>query len=158
MSNKAAAIRIVEVGPRDGLQNVNGFVPTQIKIELIARLREAGLRTIELTSAVSPKAIPQLADCQSVLSAPSVQALQQQQYLRLPVLILNLKGLEVAIKHGIKEVAVVVSATEGFSHANMNCSVEEGLQRAAQVATAARGAGMAVRGLVDILFLDATRS
>jgi hydroxymethylglutaryl-CoA lyase len=148
MSSRAAAIRIVEVGPRDGLQNVSGFIPTTIKIELITRLREAGLQTIELTSVVSAKAIPQLADCQSVLSDPTVATLQKQQCLRLPVLIPNLKGLEIAIKYDIKEIAVFVSATEGFSQANINCSVEEGLQRATKVATAAKLAGLAVRGCV----------
>lgn len=149
MPTKAAAIRIVEVGPRDGLQNVSGFIPTTTKIELITRLREAGLQTIELTSVVSAKAIPQLADCQSVLSDPTVTALQNQQSLRLPVLIPNLKGLAIALKHGVKEIAVFVSATEGFSQANINCSVEEGLQRATEVATAAKLAGVAVRGCVE---------
>ena len=146
MSTQAAAIRIVEVGPRDGLQNLDAFVPTSTKIQLINRLRKAGLQTIELTSAVSPKAIPQLADYKKLLSDPSVKALQQRQGLRLPVLVPNAKGLQVAIEHGVTEVAVFVSATEGFSKANINCTVEEGLQRARTVTELSRRAGMAVRG------------
>ncbi len=146
MVTKSAPVRIVEVGPRDGLQNFSAFVPTSTKLELISRLRDVGLGTIELTSVVSPKAIPQLADCQTVLSSPTVKALQERPALRLPVLIPNTKGLEIAIKHGVKEVAVFVSATEGFSKANINCNVEEGLQRAWKVAKMAQSAGIAVRG------------
>jgi hydroxymethylglutaryl-CoA lyase len=149
MTANTSAVRIVEVGPRDGLQNVNGFIPTTTKIELISRLREAGLQTIEITSVVNPKAIPQLADCRSVLSNPTVAALQNHKSLRLPVLIPNLKGLEIAAKHGVKEIAVFVSATEAFSQANIKCGVEEGLRRATEVAAAAKLAGMAVRGCVQ---------
>lgn len=148
MSTQPPAVRIVEVGPRDGLQNVKGFVPTAIKLDFIARLKDAGLQTIELTSIVSPKAIPQLADCQNLLSDPKVIEWQKQQTLRLPVLIPNLKGVELALKHGVQEIAVFVSATEAFSKANTNCTVAEGLQRARQVAQKARSAGVAVRGYV----------
>ena len=152
MSSRPAAVRIVEVGPRDGLQNVSGFVPTAAKIELIRRLREAGLQTIELTSAVSPKAVPQLADCEVVLSHGMVKDLQAQPGLHLPVLVPNSKGLELAMKHGVKEVAVFVSATEGFSKANINVSVEQGLERAMDVARLARKAGIAVRGFVTYAY------
>jgi hydroxymethylglutaryl-CoA lyase len=144
-------VRIVEVGPRDGLQNITKAIPTATKIELIERLRATGLRTIEITSAVSPKAIPQLADNQQVLSHSSVQALISQTPLRVPVLVPNRKGLEVALKHGVREIAVFVSATEGFSKANTNCTVEEGLRRAKEVVEIAGKAGVQVRGCVNLL-------
>jgi hydroxymethylglutaryl-CoA lyase len=111
MTTKVAPVRIVEVGPRDYLQNVSEFVPASIKIELISLLREAGLTTIEITSVVSPKAIPQLADCQKLLSDNAVKTLQKQQSLRLPVLVPNVKGLEIALRNDVREVAVFVSAT-----------------------------------------------
>lgn len=139
------SVRIVEVSPRDGLQNVATSIPTPTKLALIQRLHAAGLQTIELTSVVSPKAIPQLADCQTVLSDSAVQGLLKTE-TRLPVLIPNVRGLDVAIKHGVKEVAVFVSATEGFSRRNVNCSVKEGLERAKLVAEKAREKGLVIRG------------
>lgn len=139
-------VRIMEVGPRDGLQNIAQSIPTAIKIELIERLRATGLNQIELTSAVSPKAIPQLADNQKVLSHHSVRALIAQPGTRMPVLVPNRQGLELAMKHGVKEVAVFVSATEGFSKANTNCTVEESLRRAGEVAAIAIRSGVDVRG------------
>lgn len=140
------AVRIIEVGPRDGLQNVQQQVPTAVKIELIKRLQAVGLRNIELTSAVSPKAIPQLADNKQLLSNERIQPLFSQSALRFPVLVPNKKGLTLALQHGVKEVAVFVSATEGFSKANINCTVDEGIQRAREVATMAKAAGVQVRG------------
>ncbi|KAL2434139.1 Hydroxymethylglutaryl-CoA lyase, mitochondrial [Exophiala dermatitidis] len=146
------AVRIVEVGPRDGLQNFPRNVPTAVKIEMIKRLYATNLRTIELTSVVSPKAIPQLADCRNVLSNPEVGALLPDQSLRLPVLVPNLKGLDIAVQHKVREVAVFVSASEGFSKANTNCTVEEGLQRAEAVARKALQQGVQVRGYVSSIF------
>jgi hydroxymethylglutaryl-CoA lyase len=148
MTRLSPEVRIVEVGPRDGLQNVQQPISTEVKIELIQRLREAGLQTIELTSVVSPKRIPQLADCQQVLKHPAIKALtvRQPHDLRLPVLVPNSKGLEIALSHGVKEVAVFVSAADGFSKANANCSVEQGIERARSVATAAIAANVTVRG------------
>jgi len=143
-------VRIVEVGPRDGLQNISKAIPTPTKIELIEHLLAAGLRTIEITSAVSPKYIPQLADNQQVLSHSSVQAMISHNPLRMPVLVPNRKGLEFALKHGVREIAVFVSATEGFSKANTNCTVEEGLRRAKEVAEIAGQAAVQVRGCVDL--------
>ncbi|GFF36930.1 hydroxymethylglutaryl-CoA lyase, mitochondrial [Aspergillus lentulus] len=148
------AVRIVEVGPRDGLQNIKEPVPTSVKLELIQRLRATGLRTIELTSVVSPKAIPQLADCRDVLGNESIRQLQGQSGLRLPVLVPNLKGLDIAIEHGVKEVAVFVSATEGFSKANINCTVQQGIERAKAVARKAIECGITVRGYVSCIFSD----
>jgi hydroxymethylglutaryl-CoA lyase len=139
-------VRIVEVGPRDGLQNISASVPTAVKLEFIRRLRAAGLQIIKLTSVVSPKAIPQLADHRKILAADWVQAQLGQSGLQFPVLVPNRKGLSVAQEYGITEVAVFVSATEGFSRANTNCSVEEGLHRAKDVAGLCLASGMKVRG------------
>ncbi|KAF0330624.1 3-hydroxymethyl-3-methylglutaryl-coenzyme a lyase [Colletotrichum asianum] len=145
------SVRIVEVGPRDGLQNVKSPIDTGDKLALIERLRQAGLQNIEITSVVSPKAIPQLADCRQVLSSGLIREwLRSSSDLRLPVLVPNTKGLQIALDHDVREVAVFVSATEGFSRANLNCSVDEGIQRAHQVATKAVSAGLAVRGQVKV--------
>jgi hydroxymethylglutaryl-CoA lyase len=141
-------VRIIEVGPRDGLQNIAKPVPTATKIELIERLRATGLRSIEVTSAVSPKAIPQLADNQTLLSNSVIRTLLVDPSLRLPVLVPNLQGLGLALKNGVKEVAVFVSASEGFSKANTNCTVEEGLRRGSEVAAMAIKSGVQVRGYV----------
>lgn len=143
------SVRIIEVGPRDGLQNIAKAIPTAVKIELIERLRATGLQAIEVTSAVSPKAIPQLADNQTLLSNASIKSLIGQGQIRMPVLVPNVKGLEMALKHGVKEVAVFVSASEGFSKANTNCSVEEGLRRAGEVAERSIREGAQVRGYAD---------
>ncbi|GAB1190851.1 hypothetical protein APSETT444_000016 [Aspergillus pseudonomiae] len=154
MSSAPPSVRIVEVGPRDGLQNIRDPVDTTTKLELISRLRATGLQTIELTSVVSPRAIPQLADCRQVLQNPMIQQLLRTSDLRLPVLVPNLKGFQIAVQHGVREVAVFVSATEGFSRANINGTVEEGLARAKQVASAAVNANIAVRGYVSCIFAD----
>ncbi|RLL96995.1 hypothetical protein CFD26_104220 [Aspergillus turcosus] len=154
MLGTSPAVRIVEVGPRDGLQNISTPIPTATKLELIHRLVKAGLQTIELTSVVSPRRIPQLADCRDLLQHSSVQDLAKDPKLRLPVLVPNLKGLEIARSSGVKEIAVFISATEGFSRANINCTVEEGIQRAKEVALQAIGSGLAVRGYVSCIFAD----
>ncbi|KAL2071961.1 hypothetical protein VTL71DRAFT_11304 [Oculimacula yallundae] len=149
------AVNIVEVGPRDGLQNVSTTVPVDVKLDLVRKLKNAGLRSIELTSVVSPKAIPQLRDCRQLMSSPFIRdTLQKQSDIRLPVLVPNKKGLQVAMDYGIKEIATFVSATEGFSRANINCSVAEGLQRAKEVTTMAKLNGLAVRGYVSCIFAD----
>ncbi|KAL3445992.1 hypothetical protein BJX65DRAFT_280342 [Aspergillus insuetus] len=170
------AVRIIEVSPRDGLQNIPHKIPTSTKVELISRLSRTGVHSIELTSIVSPRAVPQLADCREVLGSEVVRDLQRYRdenredeadgrcggadaaagagVLRLPVLVPNVKGLEIALAHGIREVAVFVSATEGFSRANINCSVEEGLERAVEVAKIAKEKGIAVRGYVSSIFTD----
>jgi len=151
-SSSMTNVRIVEVGPRDGLQNVKTKIPTTTKLDLIHRLRAAGLQNIEITSVVSPQAVPQLADCKHVLSSSRIQALMTDSTLRTPVLIPNLKGLEIAMRHNVKEVAVFVSAAEGFSQANIRCSVQEGLDRARQVAEKARSHGIVVRGYISCVF------
>ncbi|PYI16096.1 aldolase [Aspergillus violaceofuscus CBS 115571] len=151
----SSPVRIVEVGPRDGLQNITTQIPTPIKLELIHHLHQTGLKTIELTSLVSPRRIPQLADCRDLLQHPSIRALAHDSPgLRLPVLVPNLKGLKIAQSLDVKEIAVFVSATEGFSRANINCSVEVGLARAREVVGRAVQDGLAVRGYVSCIFSD----
>jgi len=140
------SVRIVEVGPRDGLQNVQANIPTSTKIELIKRLQSAGLQIIELTSLVSPKAIPQLADSLKILKDEEIRSMVAQNKLQCPVLVPNMKGLETALQLGVREVAVFVSATEDFSMANIKCNVEEGLARARKVATRAHDSNIKVRG------------
>lgn len=140
----AAAVRIMEVGPRDGLQNIKQSIPTPIKVELIQRLASAGLRNIEATSFVSPKWVPQLADGATVMS--QILPMVQQSHISFPVLAPNMKGLENAIKSGAKEVVVFASATEAFSKKNQNCTVEEALGQAQEVAESALSQGIAVRG------------
>ncbi|CAK4033724.1 hydroxymethylglutaryl- lyase [Lecanosticta acicola] len=149
-----SGVRIVEVGPRDGLQNLKSHASTEMKVELIQRLRKTGLKTIELTSIVSPRAVPQLADCRRLLSTKGIQDLQEDDELRLPVLTPNMKGLDIAMEHGVKEVAVFVSASQGFSRANINCSVGEGLSRARNICERAAMEHIAVRGYVSCIFSD----
>jgi len=146
----ANAVRIVEVGPRDGLQNIGNTIPTLTKLELIERLKRAGLQSIEVTSVVSPRAIPQLSDSRILLGDARMQSLLQASDMHWPVLVPNLKGFEVAKQYGVKEVAVFVSASEGFSMANTKCSVQEGLHRARAVAAAAQHCGIMVRGQVSL--------
>lgn len=141
-----ADVRIVEVGARDGLQNISQQVPTDVKLELIRRLHGTGLKTIEVTSIVSPKAVPQLKDARQVLSDAFVRGLHSDSSLRLPVLVPNKKGIDIANQLRVREVAVFVSASEGFSRANINCTVDEGLARARVVCDAAKSFNCVVRG------------
>ncbi|CAI4220192.1 unnamed protein product [Parascedosporium putredinis] len=134
MSFMRNMVRIVEVGPRDGLQNISTHVPTAIKRELIQRLISARFRTVEVTSIVSPKAIPQLADHEKILTDPLLKSHFQRPDIRLPVLVPNIKGFKRALDLGVKEIAVFISASEGFSKANINCTVEQGISRATELA------------------------
>lgn len=138
------AVRIVEVGPRDGLQNEKQPVSTEVKLGLIHRLADAGLTTIEATSFVSPKWVPQMAD-----HAEVVAGLSRKPGVRYPVLVPNLKGLEGALAAGVDEIAVFVAASEAFSQKNINCSIAESLERVAAVVEGARTAGVPVRGYVS---------
>ena len=113
-------VRIVEVGPRDGLQNETTPVSTKVKVELIRRLGAAGLKTIEVTAFVSPKWVPQMADSAQVFAA--IEKLPDVSY---PVLTPNIKGFEAAVAAGAKEVAVFGAASESFSRKNINCSIAE---------------------------------
>ncbi len=137
-------VRIVEVGPRDGLQNEKQPVPTDVKLELIARLADAGLRDIEATAFVSPKWVPQMAD-----HADLMRRLPRRPGVNYPVLVPNLKGLEAAVESGAAEVAVFAAASESFSQKNINCSIAESLLRFEPVMEAARAAGVRVRGYVS---------
>lgn len=136
-------VRIVEVGPRDGLQAIEQIIPTKVKIELIRRLATTGLKAIEVTSFTSPKWIPQLADHEKVMYAVCQK---MEPSIAYSVLVPNLKGFLAAVKAGAKHVGVFVSASEGFSQENNSCSVSEALARAKQVADQAVKLGIAVRG------------
>jgi hydroxymethylglutaryl-CoA lyase len=144
MARAAPTVRIVEVGPRDGLQNIDKILPTGLKIELIKRLASTGLQVIEATSFVSPKWIPQLADGAEVMKA--IKPLINSNTTRYSVLVPNAKGFEAARRAGAKEVGVFVSTTEGFSQKNQNCSVAQALTRAREVAERAIPLGIQVRG------------
>ncbi|KAJ8681157.1 hypothetical protein QAD02_016944 [Eretmocerus hayati] len=139
-------VRVVEVGPRDGLQNLPQVLPASTKIELINRLSHTGLRSIEATSFVSPKWVPQMADSASVL-----QGIDQHQGVDYPVLVPNLRGLNSALELGAQEVVLFVSASEGFSHANVNCSVEDSLKRCRDVASSCsqRRKDVKIRGVIS---------
>ncbi|KAF4378504.1 hypothetical protein CsatB_028654 [Cannabis sativa] len=137
-------VKIVEVGPRDGLQNEKNIVPTAVKIELIHRLVSSGLPVVEATSFVSPKWVPQLADAKDVM-----QAVRNLEGARLPVLTPNLKGFKAAMEAGAKEIAVFASASESFSMSNINCSIEESLDRYRVVTRAAKELSVPVRGYVS---------
>ena len=140
----AERVRIVEVGPRDGLQNEAQQVPTDVKVSFIQMLAEAGLQTIEATAFVSPKWVPRMADHAEVM-----RALQPHEGVTYPVLVPNLKGFEAALAAGVTEVAVFAAASETFSQRNINCSIEESLERFVPVLAAARAAGIRVRGYVS---------
>lgn len=137
-------VRIVEVGPRDGLQNEARSIPAAVKIELIERLVACGLRSVEVTSFVSPKWVPQLADAAEVFAG-----LRKQPAIRYPVLVPNLQGLERALAVGVQEVAVFAAASEAFSQRNINASIAESLQRFAPLMDKASEAGVSVRGYVS---------
>src|SRR2546428_6201401 len=130
-------VRMVEVGPRDGLQNEQTNVPTEVKVGLIDRLTAAGLPAIEAASFVSPKWVPQMADATQVMAA-----IRRRPGVRYPVLTPNMKGFEAALAAGCDEVAVFVAASETFSHKNINCSIAESLERARPVTEAARPHGI----------------
>jgi hydroxymethylglutaryl-CoA lyase len=137
-------VRIVEVGPRDGLQNEPGEVPTAVKLELIERLAEAGLPAVEATAFVSPKWVPQMADHTEVL-----ERIHRKPGVSYPVLTPNLKGFEAARAAGATEVAIFGAASEAFSRRNINCSIAESLERFRPVAEAAQNANVRVRAYVS---------
>ncbi len=137
-------VRMVEVGPRDGLQNEPKVLPAEVKIDLIERLADAGLKTIEAGSFVSPKWVPQMADTPQVLAG-----LRQRHEVNYPVLVPNLKGLEAARDAGAEEIAVFGAASESFSQKNINCSIAESLERFAEVVGQATRHGMRARGYVS---------
>lgn len=137
-------IKIVEVGPRDGLQNEKQIIPSRVKIELINQLSETGIPVIETTSFVSPKWIPQLADNSEVF-----QGIEKNPNVIYPVLVPNMQGLEAAMAAGVKEVAVFTTPSEQFSQKNTNCSVAESLRRIAEVVAVAKKKRMRIRGYLS---------
>ena len=139
-------VTLVDVSPRDGLQNEPGVVSTAVKIELVDRLSDAGLRAIETTSFVSPKWVPQMADNAQVMAG-----IKRKPGVSYPVLVPNMKGLEAALAAGAQEVAVFGAATEAFSRRNTNCSIAESLERFAPVCKAALSAGIKVRGYISVV-------
>ena len=115
-------VRVVEVGPRDGLQNEKALIPTEQKIQFIAMLAEAGLQVVEATSFVSPRAIPQLSDASEVMAG--LTRLPTTSY---PVLVPNLKGMERALAAGVRAIAVFTAASESFTHHNINATIAQSL-------------------------------
>lgn len=144
MNNTSSTVRVVEVGPRDGLQNEKQPIPTATKIELIARLAQAGVTMIEATSFVSPKWVPQLADAAEVM-----QALPQQPGLRFPVLVPNEQGLTRAVAAGARDIAVFTAASDAFNQRNINCDIAESLRRIAPVVAQAKQQQLWVRGYIS---------
>jgi hydroxymethylglutaryl-CoA lyase len=139
-----AQVKIVEVGPRDGLQNEKQLVPTATKIELIERLADAGLRVIEATSFVSPKWVPQMGDNTAV-----IQGIKRHPAAVYPVLTPNLQGFDTAVQAGATEVAIFAAASEAFSLKNINCSIAESLKRFEPILSAASALEIPVRGYVS---------
>ncbi|XP_072836321.2 hydroxymethylglutaryl-CoA lyase, mitochondrial isoform X2 [Pogona vitticeps] len=137
-------VKIVEVGPRDGLQNEKNLVPTQVKIDLINMLSETGLSVIEATSFVSAKWVPQMADHTEVM-----QSIRKVPGISYPVLTPNLKGFQAAVAAGAREVSIFGAASELFTKKNINCSIEESLERFRDVLSAAKESSIPVRGYVS---------
>ncbi|MET0328251.1 MAG: hydroxymethylglutaryl-CoA lyase [Luteimonas sp.] len=137
-------VRVVEVGPRDGLQNEKALVPAATKIALIDRLSVCGFQVVEATSFVSPKWVPQLADAEDVLAG-----IQRRDGIAYPVLVPNAKGLERALAAGVRDIAVFTAASDAFSLENTNIDVDGSLERLKPVVEQARAAGVLVRGYVS---------
>jgi hydroxymethylglutaryl-CoA lyase len=144
MSALPAQVRIVEVGPRDGLQNEKAVVATAAKIELIDRLSATGLQSIEATSFVSPKWVPQLADAAEVFAG-----ITRKPGVAYPVLVPNEQGYDRALAVGAREVAVFTAASEAFNRSNINASIDESIERFVPVLERARSDGVRVRGYVS---------
>ena len=137
-------VKLVDVGPRDGLQNEKTMVPAAIKVELVHRLQAAGLKEIEVTSFVSPKWVPQMSDALDVMAG-----IERQADVRYSVLTPNMKGFETAIASKPDEIVVFASASEAFSQRNINCSITESIERFAPVVAAAKAAGIYTRGAIS---------
>ena len=137
-------VNLIDVGPRDGLQNEKQPVPADVKVALVHRLQAAGLREIEVTSYVSPKWVPQMADNHAVMAG-----IQRQSGVRYSVLTPNLKGFEAAVLDRPDEIVVFGAASEAFSQKNINCSIAESIERFAPVVQAALAAGIRVRGAMS---------
>lgn len=143
------AVCVVEVGPRDGLQNESMHVPTQVKLDLISRLSKTGLTVIEATSFVSKKHVPQLADAAQVLQELRNSAVLNSPSVRYPVLVPTERHLRLAIETGAQEVAIFASASEGFSRGNLNCTIAESIARFRPLVRTALESGLRVRGYMS---------
>jgi hydroxymethylglutaryl-CoA lyase len=139
-----SAVTLVEVGARDGLQNEPGFIATEVKLELLERLADAGLKVIEATAFVSPARVPQMADHEALMSR-----LQRRAGVSYPVLVPNLRGLEAALRAGVTHIAVFAAASETFSQRNIHCSIAESFERFEPVLKRARDEGLSARGYVS---------
>ena len=142
--NYPSKVKLVDVGPRDGLQNEKTMVPAAVKVELVHRLQDAGLKEIEVTSFVSPKWVPQMADALEVMAG-----IQRRAGVRYSVLTPNMQGFEAALKSKPDEIVVFAAASEAFSQRNINCSIAESIERFAPVVDAAKAAGIYVRGAIS---------
>lgn len=138
---------VVEVGPRDGLQNESGFVPTEVKVAFVDALSASGLPVVEATAFVSPKAIPQLADGEELF-----RRIAKRPGVRFPVLVPNERGLARALSAGVREIALFTAASESFNRRNINASIDESFARFAPVFHEARREGLRVRGYVSCAF------
>ena len=141
------AVRVVEVGPRDGLQNEKALIPTGKKIQFIHMLADAGLPVVEATSFVSPRAIPQLSDASEVMAG-----LERHPSTSYPVLVPNLKGLDRALAAGVRAIAVFTAASESFTRHNINATIAESLANFSPVLALARQEGVTVRGYISTVF------
>ncbi|HEX6477216.1 MAG TPA: hydroxymethylglutaryl-CoA lyase [Ktedonobacteraceae bacterium] len=142
-----ASVRVVEVGPRDGLQNEKALIATEQKIQFIQMLADAGLPVVEATSFVSPRAIPQLSDATAVM-----EGLTRLSTISYPVLVPNLKGMERAIAAGVRSIAVFTAASESFTRHNINATIEESLNNFRPVVALAQQEGIPVRGYISTVF------
>ena len=144
MATYPKRVKLIDEGPRDGLQNEKSQVPAAVKIELVHRLQNAGLQEIEVTSFVSPKWVPQMGDNTEVMAGVA-----RQKGVLYSVLTPNMKGFEAAVGSKPDEIVVFGAASEAFSQKNINCSMAESIERFAPVVEAAKAAGIAVRGAMS---------
>lgn len=147
VSTLPASVRVVEVGPRDGLQNEKVQISTEQKIQFIAMLSEAGLPVVEATSFVSPRAIPQLSDASAVMSG-----IVRRPKTEYPVLVPNLKGMERALASGVRSVSVFTAASESFTRHNINATIEESLSNFRPIIALAKQENVPVRGYISTVF------
>lgn len=144
-------VQIIEVGPRDGLQNESQILPVALRVELIERLAKAGLKKIEAGSFVSPKWVPQMANTDQVLDALNASSVKAETDAQYAVLTPNLKGLEGAVQHKADEIAIFGAASESFTQKNINCSIKESLQRFEDIAASAQQLNLPMRGYVSTI-------
>src|SRR2546430_6844476 len=147
LSTLPRSVRIVEVGPRDGLQNEKALIPTAQKIQFIQMLADAGLPVVEATSFVSPRAIPQLSDASEVMAN-----LSRRSSTAYPVLVPNLKGMQRALAAGVRSVAVFTAASESFTRHNINATIAESLTNFRPVIALAKQEAIPVRGYISTVF------